>query len=429
MKINLVPEKINLLYIEDDVSSINLILEFLKQVRYIEYKTVTKTSLKDGLKYLNSHSNIDAILLDLTLPNSKGINTFLKVKEQTHNIPIIIISGYEEIAIECVKYGAQDYLVKPDISSGLLCRSIKYAIERVKLENTYKNIIRTSTLGYHMYKMENDQLIFTDYNPAAEQILKVDNKQFIGLTLEKAFPGFPKYVGDAYVKAMNGEPFVNQIVLYKDNSYFKINAFKIADNQLTVTFEDITEQQQFREILEKNEKKYRNLVEVTGAGIYSIDFLTQKFIYVNHIACLYTGYTEKEFKQLTPADILAPHSLDLWLSRLARITAGEFITSSVEYEIIHKDSSSKWALITAEYIEDDKGNIIKSNVVGIDITQQKLMEFELKAKEIAVYSQLEQKIHSWKEEMTAKENERQEQLSLIDSEILSLKRVEGNNER
>lgn len=88
-------------------------------------------SLKDSLNILNK-SDFDVIVLDLGLPDSNGFETFIQVHDHSPQIPIIILTGLEdeEIGVRAVKKGAQDYLIKGQINTKLLHRSIKYAIQR-----------------------------------------------------------------------------------------------------------------------------------------------------------------------------------------------------------------------------------------------------------------------------------------------------------
>lgn len=88
-------------------------------------------SLKDSLNTLNK-SDFDVIVLDLGLPDSNGFETFIQVHDHSPQIPIIILTGLEdeEIGVRAVKKGAQDYLIKGQINTKLLHRSIKYAIQR-----------------------------------------------------------------------------------------------------------------------------------------------------------------------------------------------------------------------------------------------------------------------------------------------------------
>lgn len=76
--------------------------------------------------------NFDAILLDLSLPDSQGLETFFAMHAHAGDVPIIVLSGHndEQSAVKAVQAGAQDYLVKGQVSDHLLVRSIRYAIER-----------------------------------------------------------------------------------------------------------------------------------------------------------------------------------------------------------------------------------------------------------------------------------------------------------
>ena len=83
---------------------------------------------------------LDVVLLDLSLPDSTGIHTVLKVRECSPEIPIIILTGSddEELAAEAIKIGAQDYLVKGTVDERLLTRSIRYAVYRLSSEQVLK---------------------------------------------------------------------------------------------------------------------------------------------------------------------------------------------------------------------------------------------------------------------------------------------------
>jgi hypothetical protein len=121
-----------------------------------------------------------------------------------------------------------------------------------------------------------------------------------------------------------------------------------------------------------------------------------------------------------PADILTESSMINFLNRLEAIKRGEYIDNVFEYEAYKKDGSIFWGVTTAKYIEDKNKNVIRANVVIIDITSQKLVEEDLKKKEERIYNNLEYKIHKWREEITTRSIKKDEQLKLIDGEILSM---------
>ena len=430
MKLNIIPDKVNLLLIEDDESVAKVISDQLNSTRHTKFSITIKTTLQEGLEHLDDECaleedcDVDVILLDLILPNSHGVGTFLQVQKNTLNIPIVIISAHEDIACKCIELGAQDYLVKPNIPPSLLIRSVKYAIKRNNIEKRMKNVIMTSSLGYHMYELREDDLYFVGYNPASNKILGVDNKQYLEMKIQEAFPNLSNELFEGYKKAIHGEPWKNHIVSYYDDNIpiakFLVNAYKTSEGQLTVTFEDITERMETQKKLEETLNEYKNLVEVTGAGIYGIDFINNKFTYVNDVMCKQIGYAREELLQIGPFDILTEDSLQLWADRFSALKKGDYIEDNAEYEAIRKDGSSMWVLITAEYIEDDDKNVIGANVVAIDITEKKMAEKIIKQREVEAYGLLENKLKSWKEEITMQEKERQENLDLIDIEILSL---------
>jgi signal transduction histidine kinase len=122
---------IKILLIEDNLAEARLLQEFIKQTKTQEFSLVHVQKLRDGINKLNSEK-YDVILLDLTLPDSQGLCSIPQLIEQNPSIPIIVFTNTndEELAIEAVKQGAQDYLVKRQVNPDILLRSLQYAIER-----------------------------------------------------------------------------------------------------------------------------------------------------------------------------------------------------------------------------------------------------------------------------------------------------------
>lgn len=125
---------VRILHVEDNPGDSVYIRELLADDRNYTYHVDSATLLAEGLEILAGDST-DVILLDLSLPDSMGIDTFLAVKEAAPNLPVIIMTGLEDenLAINAVQKGAQDYLVKGKVDTDLLVRAISYAIEREKL--------------------------------------------------------------------------------------------------------------------------------------------------------------------------------------------------------------------------------------------------------------------------------------------------------
>ena len=120
---------LKILLVEDNPADAHLLRRFLTKVEPVEL--VDAERLDEAIRYLQETS-FDAILLDLTLPDSRGLNTVKKIHQASSEVPILVLTilDDEESAIAALRAGAQDYLVKGQINRLWLVRAIHYAIER-----------------------------------------------------------------------------------------------------------------------------------------------------------------------------------------------------------------------------------------------------------------------------------------------------------
>jgi PAS domain S-box-containing protein len=121
---------VRILLIEDSDSDACLIGEMLS-LEAGEFELVRADRLVEGM-HLASAQQFDVLLLDMSLPDSHGYQTFLSAREKAPELPIVIFSALNDngMALKAVAAGAQDYLPKERLTADLLCRSIRYAIER-----------------------------------------------------------------------------------------------------------------------------------------------------------------------------------------------------------------------------------------------------------------------------------------------------------
>ena len=126
--------RFQILLIEDNPADIRFIQALVADVKSSNLDLIFANRLSDGLDRIKSR-DIDAILLDLSLPDSQGLKTFSLLRSRAQNIPILLLTGLpdEELAIQAVREGAQDYLVKDQVDGNLLVRAVNYAIERQRL--------------------------------------------------------------------------------------------------------------------------------------------------------------------------------------------------------------------------------------------------------------------------------------------------------
>ncbi|MGB2727486.1 MAG: response regulator [Halobacteriota archaeon] len=132
-------KQIKVLLIEDNPGDARLIREMLSEVSAVQFDLTCADRLSAGLERLAA-GDIDMLLLDLGLPDSQGLDTFDRTIAQSSQVPIIILSGLDDeaLAVDAVRRGAQDYLVKGLVDSRLLERAMRYAIERKRAEEALR---------------------------------------------------------------------------------------------------------------------------------------------------------------------------------------------------------------------------------------------------------------------------------------------------
>jgi len=124
-----------ILLIEDNPGDARLLQEMLAEAEPGRFELEWADRLSAGTRRLEQ-GDIDVVLLDLDLPDSHGVDTFTKVYAQAQEKPIVVLTGLadETVGIKAVSGGAQDYLIKGQVDGNLILRSIRYAIERKRME-------------------------------------------------------------------------------------------------------------------------------------------------------------------------------------------------------------------------------------------------------------------------------------------------------
>jgi signal transduction histidine kinase len=130
---------IKILLIEDNIAEARLLEEILKEAKHKQFSLLHTKRLKEGLQFLGDQA-FHVILLDLTLPDSQGLASLEPLIAQFPQIPIVVLtnSSDEELALEAVRRGAQDYLPKRQVNLDILVRSICYSIERKQTQEALR---------------------------------------------------------------------------------------------------------------------------------------------------------------------------------------------------------------------------------------------------------------------------------------------------
>jgi CheY-like chemotaxis protein len=149
------PEAIQVLLVEDNRGDARLVRELVREAGpdLVEFDHVEK--LEEAERRLRV-VHFDLVLLDLSLPDSEGLDTVIRAREQARSTPIVVLTGLadEQMAIDALQAGAQDYLVKGRMDGHSTLRAIRYAIERARRERAeVLQKTRTTQLWKSMFRI------------------------------------------------------------------------------------------------------------------------------------------------------------------------------------------------------------------------------------------------------------------------------------
>ncbi|HUD84667.1 MAG TPA: PAS domain S-box protein, partial [Candidatus Saccharimonadales bacterium] len=229
------------------------------------------------------------VLLDLSLPDSSGLETFHAIKEHARDIPIIVLSGTDDetLALNAVHAGAEDYLVKGHVNSQLITRAIIYAIERteskgavLKAEQRYRGIFENSVAGIFQ---TSPQGAYLDVNPALIRIYGYSSREDLMASISdiaKLLYVNPNRRAE-FVKLMQEQNLVQDFesqIFRKDGSIIWIseNARAVTDDQGKVLYyegmvEDITARKEAEEKVRFSELRFRSIWQKSFDGMRLTD--------------------------------------------------------------------------------------------------------------------------------------------------------------
>lgn len=144
-------DMLSVLIVEDNPADVLLIKEYLSERKDMDFD-ISEASTLDSAISLIMHHDFDVILLDLFLHDSAGLDTVRKVITTSPDIPVIVLTGLqdEEVAVQAVRFGAQDFLEKQLLTPVLLYKSIIYAIERKRILQEKEDLFHDFTKALQM---------------------------------------------------------------------------------------------------------------------------------------------------------------------------------------------------------------------------------------------------------------------------------------
>ena len=382
-KIKMLQQPLHILVIEDNPGDYILVQEYLEE-GFPDAHILHAASIQSATPIL-MENQVDVVLLDLTLPDGNAIETFHAIHTISPLVPIIILTGIgdRDIALESVKFGAQDYIVKDDSNPMVLQKSIRYGIERSKVldnlkksEEQYKYLFQNNPLPMWAFDKHVGKFIMVNgaairqYGYSEEEFLKMnfhdievidDAGRAVSSSFLKRSSVTKNYSYDIKHRKKSGaiidvEMRTHSIVLEGVKAYLAV-------------LHDVTDRNKAREQLRQSEQMFRTISENFPNGAVAI---LDKDLKVNYIAGKeypVAGVDGNYFKNKLYSTHFTSPEKEVITEHLKNVFSGE----SIVFEATHVLQSY---IISAVPLLDLDGTIQKILIASQNITAQKRSETE-----------------------------------------------------
>ena len=249
----------------------------------------------------------------------------------------------------------------------------------------FLSVIEHLPIGVHVYQLEpGDRLVFVGANPAADRILGVDNRQFIGKTIEEAFPPLAatEIPGRYRRAAAAGEPWETEQIAYEDTAIlgaFSVRAFQAGPGRMAAAFFDITERKRSEEALRESQALYHDLVETAQDLIWQVD-AEGRYTYLNPAWEEVLGYRVEEMLGKRFSDFQTPAYAARDRVEFARLLDGN-IVKGLETVHLAKDGRPVRLLFNAKFLTDKEGRVCGTRGTAFDVTARTQAEEALRESE------------------------------------------------
>ncbi|MEH2397684.1 hybrid sensor histidine kinase/response regulator [Nostoc sp.] len=379
---------IKVLLVEDNPGDVFLLQEFLKEVTTVVVDLMPVVRLSEAFDYL-AKEIFDVILLDLSLPDGQGLETFVITHNHAKATPIIVLTGIDDetLAIRAMQEGAQDYLLKGQVTGDLLVRSMRYAIERQRADNAlrqseerFRVALKNSPIFVYNQDME---LRYTwVYNPSdgltVEEMLGKQDLDIIPVEDAQRLITIKREVLTTGI----GTREEVSITIKDTTRYYDLTVEPLRNESqevvgVTCASIDISERQaalRDRKLAEEKIREQAALLDVTTDAICVRD-LNNQIIFWNKGAETLFGWQATEAYGKNANELLFDEpSPELEVALLQVISKGKWQGELTKLTKMGKEIlvASRWSLVC-----DEQGKPKSILTVDTDITDKKLLEAQL----------------------------------------------------
>lgn len=390
---NKLQDECRILFIEDNNSDYELTIRELKSspIRFSAIRVQTQSEYLAALDDFNP----DLIISDYMLPNFDGMEA-LRIRNKTRKeTPFIILTGSmnEETAVECMKEGANDYVLKdhiarlvPAIYSELESNRIKKEKEIIESalilsESHYRDLIEQAVIG--IFNTDSTgKILFI--NEKVCQLLRYKREELLNLNIKDTYPEGNDYSAEKqYSTLKKGYPLnFERLIKRKDGTLFpvEVNVKLMSDGNVLGIVHDITERVETLKALTESEERFRVAFDnaVIGNAITSLD---GKFLKVNRAFSTMLGYSENELINLSILTITHPDDIEKSIGYTNRLANGEEDSFHFEKRYISKNGEIVWVFLGIIVHRDEKGKPLQFISQVQDITEKRNAENSLRESE------------------------------------------------
>ena len=251
-----------ILLIEDNPADAKMVQLYLAESGLQDCTLTVRDTLSKGIEEIGKTNELAAVLLDLSLPDSSGLQTLEKLLSNYPNMNVIVLTGHSDkkLGLEAVKYGAQDFLVKGNYDADIFAKTIRFSIERKKFFDQlqearlrYQNIFTNSKDGIYVCDFDGTLI---DFNKSTSELVGYTANELQSFNIKSFFEEeefWERFL--ERVRATNNVVEEEIEIICKDDSikYCIISASKMAYgnfNGVNGFITDITEKKQAEKLRE-----------------------------------------------------------------------------------------------------------------------------------------------------------------------------------